>query len=302
MPYGSSSRPIFSIKAGTRQTLARQVPHPADIQLKMAPAPVLALRADCLRFGRLRCLLHLREHLANSFVGPGAALLAPCFQAITLFFQVGEEVRAAEHRAPRGEHRFHLFKHRPLFPVAFEEELLFDQPTVHDAGHHLPVTEHHAHVSIFLGARRTHAHQVVRRFHVEVGREPVARFSQLRFAPLLIQPQHQIHLLVRYFAHVSSFEFGTDFFATGFTPIFFTTTAANPPVDITPTIISAALAMHAGHMNSYPLPAATLTTPSLHATDPLLPASSRPRGYASSHLTLLFDGLTESVQPPCGEK
>src|SRR5947209_17568619 len=106
MPYGSSSRPIFSINAGTRQTLARQAPHPADIQLKMAPVPSLALPAGCLRFGRLRCLLHLREHLANSFIGPGAALLAPCFQAITLFFQVREEVRAAEHRAPRAEHRF----------------------------------------------------------------------------------------------------------------------------------------------------------------------------------------------------
>src|SRR6266849_5012603 len=208
-----------------------------------------------LHLWSLTCLLHLREHLANGFVGPGAALLPPSFQVVALLFQVGEEVWAAEHRAPRAQHRFHLFKHRPLFAVAVEEKLLVNQPAVHDARHHLPVTEHHAHVRVFLAAGRTHAHQVVRSFHLKVGREPVARFSQLWFAPLLIQPQHQIHLLVRYFCHVSSFgfEFGTDFFATGFTPIFFTTTAANPPVDITPTIISAALAMHAGHINSHPL-------------------------------------------------
>src|SRR6267378_7904368 len=50
-----------------------------------------------------------------------------------------------------------------------------------------------------------HAHQVVRSFPVEVGREPIPRFAQSGLAPLLVQPQHQIDLLVRYFSHVSSF-------------------------------------------------------------------------------------------------
>src|SRR5260370_6639643 len=238
-----------------------------------------------LHLRSLTCLLHLREHFADGFVGPGAALLPPSFQVVALLFQVGEEVWAAEHRAPGGKHRFHLFKHRPLFPVAFEKKLLLNQRAVHDARHHLPVTEHHAHVSIFLAAGRTHAHPVVRSFHLEAGREPVARFSQLWFAPLLIQPQHQIHLLVRYLAHVSSFgfDFGTDFFVPGFIPIFFTTTAANPPVDITPTIISAALAIHAGHINSRPLPRPlslrhrsvrlSRFCPLLHALVDMLPAT-----------------------------
>src|SRR5258708_12030277 len=109
MLYGSSSGAIFSIKGGTRQTLARQAPRPVDIQLQMAPVPILALPAGCLSFGRLRCLLHLREHLANNFVGPGAAFLAPCFQVVALFFEVVEEVRTPEPRAPPAEHRFHPF-------------------------------------------------------------------------------------------------------------------------------------------------------------------------------------------------
>src|SRR5260370_33012426 len=137
------------------------------------------LSSHGLHLGSLTCLLHLREPFADGFVGPGAALLPPSFQVVALLFQIGEEVSAAEHRAPGGKHRFHLLKHRPLFAVAFEEKLLVNQPAVHNARHHLPVTEHHAHVSVFLAAGRTHAHQVVRSFHVKVGREPVARFSQL---------------------------------------------------------------------------------------------------------------------------
>src|SRR5712692_6263211 len=87
------------------ELLARQVPHPMDIQLKMAPVLRLALPAGCLRFGRLRCLLHLREHLANSVVGPGAALLAPRFQVVALFFQVGRKfglLNIARHAASTG--------------------------------------------------------------------------------------------------------------------------------------------------------------------------------------------------------
>src|SRR5260221_6339116 len=67
-------------------------------------------------------------------------------QVVAVFFQVGEEVWAAEHGAPCADHRLHLFKHNPLFPVAFEEELFVDKAAVYDARHHLPVTEHHAHV------------------------------------------------------------------------------------------------------------------------------------------------------------
>src|SRR5229473_2895219 len=214
-----------------------------------------------LHLWSLTCLLHLREHLANGFVGPGAALLPPSFQVVALLFQVGEEVWAAEHRAPRAQHRFHLFKHRPLFAVAFEEKLLVNQPAVHDARHHLPVTEHHAHVRVFLAAGRTHAHQVVRSFHVEVGAEPIPRFTQSGLAPLLEQPQHQIDLLIRYFSHVSSlgldcgFVFrGTSFMTAPFVSLFernlFTTSAVNPPVDITLPAISMALPIQNGHIGS----------------------------------------------------
>src|SRR5947199_7025546 len=42
-------------------------------------------------------------------------VFSPGLQAIALGFQVGEEVGAAEHRAPRAEHRLYLFKHHPLF-------------------------------------------------------------------------------------------------------------------------------------------------------------------------------------------
>src|SRR5260370_20746092 len=105
-----------------------------------------ALGARGLRLGRLSCLLHLREHFANGFVGSWAALLAPRFQVVALFFQIGEEVWAAEHGALRAEHRLHLFKNNPLLPVAFEEEFFVDQPAVDDARHHLPVTDHHAQV------------------------------------------------------------------------------------------------------------------------------------------------------------
>src|SRR6266436_1158099 len=163
------------------------------------------LAACGLRLCCLRCLSHLREHFANGFVGPWAALFSPGLQPPDLFFEIREEVWAAEHRTPRANHRLYLFPNNPLFPVAFEEEVFVDEPAVHDARHHLPVSEHHAHVRVFLAARRTHAHQVVRSFHVEVGGEPIPRFAQSGLAPLLEQPQHQIDLLVRYFSHVSSF-------------------------------------------------------------------------------------------------
>src|SRR5438876_11877569 len=94
-----------------------------------------------LRLLCLRRLLRLRKNLANGFVGSWAALFSPGLQVIALRLQVGEEVRAAEHGAPRADHGLHLFPDSPLFPVAFEEKLFVDQPAVHDAGHHLPVTQ-----------------------------------------------------------------------------------------------------------------------------------------------------------------
>src|SRR5260370_3459365 len=143
----------FHNKGGAPPNLSQAGPASCGYSTENAArSPALALPAGCLRFGRLRCLLHLCEHFADGFVVPGAALLPPSFQVVALLFQVGKEVWAAEHRAPGGKHRFHLFKHRPLFPVAFEEKLLVNQPAVHDARHHLPVTEHHAHVSVFLAA------------------------------------------------------------------------------------------------------------------------------------------------------
>src|SRR6267378_4323663 len=110
------------------------------------------LAACGLRLGRLRCLSHLREYFANGFVGPWAALFSPGLQPLDLFFEIREEVWAAEHRAPRADHRLYLFPNNPLFPVAFEEEVFVDEPAVHDARHHLPIAEHHAHVRVFLAA------------------------------------------------------------------------------------------------------------------------------------------------------
>src|SRR5260370_1313727 len=89
--------------------------------------------------------------------------------------------------------------------VVFEEKFFVDQPPVDDARYHLPVTKHHAHVQVPLAAGRTNARQVVGILHVEVCRDPVARFSQFRVAPLLLHPQHQIHLLSPSFSHPSSF-------------------------------------------------------------------------------------------------
>src|SRR6202045_1644976 len=210
------------------------------------------LAARGLRLGCLGCLLHLCEHFANGIVGPGAALFSPSLEALALSFQIAEEVRAAEHRAPRHDHRLHLFPHGPLLPVAFEEEVFVDKAAVYDARHHFPITEHHAHVSVFLAAGRTHAHQVVRSFHVEVSREPIARLAQPGLAPVLIQTQHQINLFVRYFTHVSSFgfDFWNSFLVPFFTPNFITTSVVNPPADIRLPTISAALAIQNGHITS----------------------------------------------------
>src|SRR5438445_10100739 len=55
------------------------------------------LAACGLRLGRLRCLSHLREYFANGFVGPWAALFSPGLQPLDLFFEIREEVWAAEH-------------------------------------------------------------------------------------------------------------------------------------------------------------------------------------------------------------
>src|SRR6266700_1486860 len=208
-------------------------PHSDSVYLKIEGTSSLALAARGLYLRCLCCLLHLREHLANGFVGPRATLFSPGLQPLGLFFEVGEEVRAAEHGAPRADHRLHLFPNDPLFPVAFEEEVFVDQPAVYNARHHLPITKHHAYVRVFLAAGRTQARQVLCCFRVEVGREPIPRFSQLWLAPVLKQPQHQIHLLVRYFAHVSSFGFGfwTDFFVPLFALSIFAMSAVNPPPD-----------------------------------------------------------------------
>src|SRR5437016_3977342 len=206
-----------------------------------------------LRLGRLACLLHLREHFANGCVGPGVALLAPGFEAIAVLFEVAEELRAAKHRAPRDDHRLHLFPHAPLLPVAFEEKLFVDEAAVYDARDHFPITEHHAHVRVSLAAGRTDTHQLLLVFHVEVGREPLPRFAQPWLTPVLKQTQHQIDLFVRYFTHVVS-SFGLDFWNNFFGPFFalsfLTTSAVNPPADSTLPTISAALAMQNGHIIS----------------------------------------------------
>src|SRR6266478_4525148 len=212
------------------------------------------LAARGLRLGRLACLLHLCEHFANGIVGPGAALFPPSLEALALSFQIAEEVGAAEHRAPRHDHRLHLFPNGPLLPVAFEEEVFVDKAAVYDARDHFPITEHHAHVSVFLAAGRTHTHQVVRSFHVEVGREPITRLAQPWLAPVLIQTQHQINLFVRYFTHVSSFgfDFWNNFFMPFFAPSLLTTSAVKPPADSALPTISAALAIQNGHITSSP--------------------------------------------------
>src|SRR5712664_1111411 len=219
------------------------------------------LAACGLRLGRLRCLSHLREYFANGFVGPWAALFSPGLQPLDLFFEIREEVWAAEHRAPRPDYRLDLFPHDPLLPVAFEEEVFVDEPAVHDARHHLPITEHHAHVRVFPATGRTDSRHFLHAFHMEIGAEPLARFAQSGLPPLLEQPQHQIHLLVRYFSHVSSFGLdcrfvfrGTSFMTAPFVSLFrrnlFTTSAVNPPVDITLPAISTALLMQNGHIGS----------------------------------------------------
>src|SRR6202521_2772785 len=130
-----------------------------------------------LRLHRLARLLHLREHFTNGCVGPGDALLAPGFEAIAMLFEVAEELRAAEHRAPRDDQRLHLFPDAPLLPVAFEETLFVDKASVYDARAYLPITEHHAHVCVFPAPRRTDTHQVLLVFCVKVGGEPLPRFA-----------------------------------------------------------------------------------------------------------------------------
>src|SRR5438552_292780 len=77
------------------------------------------------------------------------------------------------------------------------------------------------------------------------------RASESDVAPLLVQAQHQIHLLVRYLAHVSSFGFEScdKFFGGCFFPSIVTKSAVSPPVETTLPAISAALARQKGHMN-----------------------------------------------------
>src|SRR5260370_27828951 len=94
------------------------------------------LSSHGLHLRSLTCLLHLREHFADGFVGPGAALLPPSFQVVALLFQIGDEVSAADHRAPGGKHPFHLLKHHPLFAVSFEGQLLVHHPAGHNARDH----------------------------------------------------------------------------------------------------------------------------------------------------------------------
>src|SRR6266481_2925201 len=250
------------------------------------------LAARGMRLGRLACLLHLCEHFANGIVGPGAALFPPSLEALALCFQIAEEVRAAEHRAPRSDHRLHLFPDGPLLPVAFEEKVFVDKAAVYDARHHFPITEHHAHVCVFPASGRTDTHQVLLVFCVEVDREPLPRFAQPWLTPVLVQTQHQIDLFVRCFAHVSSFGFGfwTDSFAPFFAPNFITTSVVNPPADMKLPASRTALPMQNGHMSPF----------TANATPP--PASERLHGCASSPLRHLFGGLPKSVQAPCDEK
>src|SRR5579859_124701 len=223
--------------------------------LPQAPAPFRPSRYSLCsrRLRRLRALHHFRPHFPHRFVRARAVLFPPRLQPLALFFHVREHLLASEHGPPRSEHGLHLFPHHPLFATAFEEQVFVDQSAVHDARHHLPIPQHHPHVRVFLAPGRTQPHHVLRARHVKVRSEPVPRLAQFRLAPLLVQPQHQVHLLVCYFSHDSSFSFVLFGLSDKFFPPFgasslLTTTAATPPVETAEAISIAVAAMHAGHI------------------------------------------------------
>src|SRR5262249_11811262 len=139
----------------------------------------------------------------------------------------------------------------PHFSAVFEEKLFVDQPAVRDACHHLPVANDHAHVQIRLAAWGTQLHRFFDGLRMKVGCVPVPRVPQLRLPPCVVQLQQQIDLLDCCSAHRSSLEFtALGFFTAFFLDRHFAASVDRPPADIALATITAALAMHAGHIDA----------------------------------------------------
>src|SRR5712671_5380045 len=130
-------------------------------------------------------------------------LLSPGFQPLVRFFDICKQPRIFERRSPDRHDRPHAVPHHPDLSVAFEKQLVVDQPAVHDARHHLPITDHHPYISVFFASLRIFFHHVFHRRGMEMFHEPCARLPQSRFAPHVVQPQHQVDFVIAYLRHVS---------------------------------------------------------------------------------------------------
>src|SRR6266576_1537696 len=105
----------------------------------------------------------LYHHLPHRRSGSRRALLPPGFQPFASFFHVLEEMRILESGAPRRTDRPHTVPHHPNLAITVEKQFVVDQPAIHDPGHHVPVADHHADVSVFLPALRIPLHHLFRR-------------------------------------------------------------------------------------------------------------------------------------------
>src|SRR6516162_5683690 len=164
-----------------------------------------------LRLAGLGRRVQLRKKVARFCVHAWITLFSPGFEPCAALFEIVHHVLVAEHLAPAGDGRLQLLPYNPHFPAVFEEQLFVDQSAVRDAGHHLPVADHHPHVGVLQSARGTQLHRFLHALWMEVRGVPVPSFSQLRFPPGVVQLQHQVDLFDRGTAHASSFGFTSDF-------------------------------------------------------------------------------------------
>src|SRR5437588_9781194 len=101
-----------------------------------------------------RLWARLLHHLPHGYIRTRSALFAPALQPLARFFQIQKNRRIFESRSPRRHNTADPIPHHPDFAVALKKKLVIDQPAVHDAGHHVPITQHHPDAVVFLGARR----------------------------------------------------------------------------------------------------------------------------------------------------
>src|SRR6266403_2428003 len=146
----------------------------------------------------------LCQQTSHGCARPRRPPFPPRFKPLAGVLDVLKQVWILECCAPRRNDRAHAIPHHPNLAVALKEQFVVDQSAIHNTRHHVPITDDHSNVSVFLAPLREFLHHFFGRQRVKMFHAPRPRLPEPRFTPHIVKSKHQIDFVIAQLRHRES--------------------------------------------------------------------------------------------------